>query len=134
MDGGRARLEEGTVDEQSESFLKKRRRMTRFWPVVGTLLLAGVLSFLVWMFLKKSLLVNPFEVTSRIDAGTLENSTVILMAGMLPVVFLACFLILIVVVLFAFSAFSNERKYQRIIDGLLRDWENEDDVHRIRDE
>jgi uncharacterized BrkB/YihY/UPF0761 family membrane protein len=122
------------VDEQSQSFLKKRRRMTQFWPVIGTLLLAGVLAFLVWMFLKKSLLVNPFEVTSRIDAGTLENSTLTLMAGMLPIVFLACFFILIVVVLFAFSAFANERRYLRIIDALLRDRDNEEVVPRIQDE
>ena len=122
------------MDEQSMSFLKKRRRLARFWPVAGTLLLAGVLAFLVWMFLKKSLLVNPFEVASRIDAGTLENSTITLMAGMLPVVFLACFFILILVVLYAFSAFSNERRYLRIIDTLLRGKANEYDVPRIEGE
>ncbi|MBN1223193.1 MAG: hypothetical protein JXB23_08075 [Candidatus Aminicenantes bacterium] len=109
------------MDEQYLSFLKKRRRLAIFWPVVATLLLMGILAFLVWMFVKNPLLVNPFEVASRIDAGTIENSTLILMAGMLPIMFLACILILVVVVLFGFSMFSKEKKYLDIIDRLLRE-------------
>jgi len=43
------------------------------------------------------------------------------MAGMLPVVVLLCFLVLFMLVLFAFAAFSNERKLIRIIDSLEKE-------------
>jgi len=116
---------EVNLDEQLVKFLKKRRRLARFWPVIATLLLMGILAFVVWLFLKNPLLVNPFEVASRLDAGTVESSTLILMAGMLPIMFLACLLILIVVILFGFTVFSNEKKYLEIIDRLLNEGVND---------
>jgi len=107
------------LNEQYKNFLVKRRRFAKSWPLVGILLLLGIFAFLIWLFLRNPLLVNPFEVASRLEAGTIEKSTLVLMAGMLPIMFLACFFILLVMVLFAFAVFSNEKKYIKIIDLLL---------------
>lgn len=109
------------LNDQHKRFLAKRRRFARSWPLVGMLLLLGIFGFLVWLFLRNPLLVSPLEIASRLDAGTIEESTLILMAGMLPVMFLGCFFILLVVILLGFAVFSNERKYMKIIDSLLHE-------------
>lgn len=109
------------LNDQHKSFLARRRRSAKSWPLVGMLLLLGILAFLVWLFLRNPLLVNPFEVASRLEAGTIERSTMMLMTGMLPVMSLACFFILLVMIIFVFTAFSNENKYIKIIDSLLHE-------------
>ncbi len=72
------------------------------------------------MFIRNPLMVNPFEVASRLEAGTLEETTMILLAGMLPIMLGLCFLLLSVLIVFGFVMFSHERKYHRIIDRLLQ--------------
>jgi hypothetical protein len=109
------------LNERNRRFLAKRRRLARSWPLLGTLLLIGISAFVVWAFLRNPLLANPFEVASRLGAETIELSTLILMAGLFPIMFLACFLMLFVIVLFGFAAFSNEKKYLEIIDSLVHE-------------
>jgi hypothetical protein len=108
------------LDDTSAGFLAKRRRFARTWPWVGTSLLLVLGAFVAWMFVRNPLLINPLEVASLLEAGTLEESTLILMAGMLPIMLWLCLLILSIVIAFGFVMFSNERKYHRIIDKLLR--------------
>jgi len=87
--------------------------------VVGMGVLLVSFGFLVWLFLHNPLLVNPAKVFSRLEAGAIEKSTLQLMAGMLPMMFLFCFFLLVVLVLFVFAAFSNDKKHIKIIDTLL---------------
>ncbi len=108
------------LDEKQSSFLKKRRKLVRLWPFVGTLLLFGVVVFLVWQYFKNPMPVNPYEVVSRLESGAIEYSTLMLAAVMLPLVFLMCVLLLIAVIIFTFSAVSNEKKYLKIIDSVMR--------------
>lgn len=109
----------GTLTAEQIDFLVKRRRLARLWPVVGSLLLIVVVAALAWLFLRHPLLINPLELTSRVQAGTLPNSTLVILAVMLPVMSLACFLVLTAVILYGFSVFAIERRYQRLIKGLL---------------
>jgi len=108
------------LDDTSAGFLVKRRRFARTWPWVGSCLLLVLAAFVVWMFLRNPLLINPLEVASRLEAGILEESTLILMAGMLPIMLWLCLLILSIVIAFGFVMSSNERKYHRIIDRLMQ--------------
>lgn len=109
------------LNDRNKRFLAKRRRFARSWPLVGTLLLLGISTLLAWLFLRNPLLANPFEVASRLGAETIEQSTLILLAGLLPLMFLACFSILFIMILFGFTVFSNEKKYLKIIDSLLHE-------------
>ncbi len=113
------------LEEKQKTFLKNRRRLTHFWPLVGSLLLLGISALLVWLFLKNPLLINPYKVIDSLDSGTIEYSTLILMATFLPLMFLMCFLLLTAMVIFTFSFIANEKKYLKIIDFLMQHQSNE---------
>ena len=102
-------------------FLNKRKRLINTWRLVGPLSLVLILGFLLWFYVRYPLLVNPFEVVSRLESGTLETSTLSLMAVMLPIMFLVCFGLLITIVLLMFVAFSNEKKYLEILSNFKKD-------------
>ena len=111
-------MEEYLSPEDSR-YLAKRRPLVRAWPIVGGILLCLLGGLLVWMFLRSPMLVNPFSVLARIEAGTLEIPMMNLMAGMLPLVMLICFILAFVLLLVLFTAFSNERRYLKIITQIL---------------
>lgn len=109
------------LTDRDRFFLAKRKRMTRSWPLMGSLLLVVLVALVAWLFYQAPTFVNPFAVMSRLESNAIEQSTLGIMAGMLPVVVLLCFLVLFMLVLFAFAAFSNERKLIRIIDSLEKE-------------
>jgi len=113
------------LEEKQKTFLKNRRRLTRFWPLVGSLLLLGIFALLVWLFLKNPLLINPYKIINKLDSGTIEYSTLVFMAAFLPMMFLMCFLLLVTMVIFTFSFIANEKKYLKIIDLLMQHRTNE---------
>lgn len=107
------------LSDKQREFLARRRPLIRSWPVAGGILLAFLAALLIWMFWRNSLLVNPFSVLSRIERDALEPALMALMAGILPIVMLVCFLLVFALLLFMFTAFSNERRYQKIIRILM---------------
>lgn len=108
-----------SLDDKYIQFMAKRKKLARTWPVVGTVLLAVLIAFLAWLYYHNPLLVNPFEIISRLEKGTVEQSTLVLMAVLLPFMFLTCFVLLAALVLFVFSAFSAEKRHMRAVDMLL---------------
>ncbi len=106
------------LDQTQQEFLEKRRKLVRSWPSIGLILLIGMVATLLWLWIQQPLLINPYEVVDRLESGSIENSTIALMAVMLPLLFLICFVLLMIVVLFAYAAFANEKKHLKIIDIL----------------
>ena len=101
-----------------QAFLEKRRRLLKTWRWIGPLCLLLIFVLLLWLYLHSPLLVNPFEIVSRIENETLESSILSLMALMLPIIVLACFGLLIAIIVFMYAVFSNEKKYMEIINEL----------------
>ncbi len=104
--------------ERERDFLAKRKKLVRVWPVVGPSLLAVIGCFTAWLFWKNPLLVNPNTVLARMEARSIPGSTMSVMVGLLPVVSLMCLFLVVVMVLFVFMAFANEKKYLAIIERL----------------
>jgi hypothetical protein len=103
------------LSNKEQRFLAKRSKLVRIWPYVGAVLLAMLIGLGMWLFWSKPLLANPLVVVTRLKSDSIAESTMVLMAGMLPVVVLMCIGLTVTVVLFAFAAFSNEKKYLAII-------------------
>ena len=80
-----------------------------------------MIGFTVWLWISRPLLVNPWEVLSRLKSASIQDSTMTLMAAMLPIVFLACIFLLLALIAICFLAFSNERKHLAIIQRLDAD-------------
>jgi len=107
-------------------FVEKRRPLVRRWGVVGWSLLAVIAAVLGFLFLTSPMLVDPFEVVAGVSTDSIPTARLQLMAIMLPVVFLGCFLLLVVLVIFQFAAMSNERRLIAIIDRILGDHKGPD--------
>ncbi len=107
------------TDEQN-LFLSKRRKLVHSWRYVGSALFIITLGFLTWQFIRNPLLANPFEVAARLTSNTIPESTLSVMVMMMPVFFLVSYFLILVVILILFVAFSTEKKYQRILDDLLK--------------
>ena len=103
---------------EQQAFLDKRRGLIRAWRYVGPVLLLAILGFSAYLFIRTPLLINPFEVISRLEAGTLEESTTVILAAMLPVMFGGMLVLLIAIVLVMYAAIANEKKYVAIIEKL----------------
>jgi hypothetical protein len=113
--------------ESESRFVEGRRRLVTRWKVVGWSLMAAIAAVLGFLFLTSPLLVSPFETLARVGTGSLPTPTLELMAAMLPVVFLGCIILLVVLIIFQFAAMSNERRLIGIIDGLVRQANNRAD-------
>jgi len=103
------------LSDQERQFLAKRIRLVRAWKYVGVVLIVGLTGLWVSLFWFVPLLANPFEVMTRLNADSIPPSTMALSTALLPIIFLTCFLLALVIVLFTFASFSNERNYLVII-------------------
>ena len=99
-------------------FIEKRRKLIRWWNLVGAMTFAGLVSFVAWMFWAQPRLINPLHVVGELEAGGIPQATLEIMAVLLPMVVLAIFLVLAVMIGFAFAVIGNERRYLRMIDRL----------------
>lgn len=94
--------------------------MIRLWPLVGLPLFAMPVGLGAWLFFQVPLLGNPAFVMQGIKNGTIEFSSLSLMAAMLPVLVLACLASLLCAVACLFAVFAGERKYLKIIGKLTQ--------------
>lgn len=99
-------------------FITRRSFLVKYWPIAGSLLLLVLIGFGVWLWFDVPWLINPREVMQALEAGELPDSTLALMALMLPVVMLACIVFSVLFVLLAWRGFENERRLLEIIDRL----------------
>jgi len=102
------------------SFVEERGKLVRYWKTVGPLMCTVFLALVVWLYFRAPLFINPFRVFSRLEEGTLEPSTLILMAGLLPVVVITTLLILAALIFFAFCVIRREKRYLKIIENLQK--------------
>ena len=110
---------------QAESlFVEKREKLTRLWPTFGFGTLIVLAAFAFWLWVEVPHLINPWGVGVSLEKGTLPESTMILMAAMLPIVMLFLIAVAGAIVILAFVAFSNER---RLIQLLRREVVNAGD-------
>ena len=103
------------MDEKDIEFIRQRERLARWWNPVGYGMLAVFIGMVVWLFVRTPNFINPLHVIDQLKAEDLEEGTLVVMAGMLPIMVLGLFLVCCIVIGFVFVAFANERRYLRII-------------------
>ena len=106
------------TDSQTR-FVTKRQKLLRTWTVFGPLLLVALASLGAWLYWRQPLLINPFEVASRLESGAITDPTLSLIALLLPLLMLNSLVLVAIMVIFMYGAFSNERKFIAIIQALL---------------
>jgi len=106
------------MDEKDIQFLRQRERLARWWNVVGSVMLFVLGGMAVWFFVRVPNFINPLHVIEQLKSETLPQSSLVVMAGMLPIVVLGLLLVCCAVIGFGFAVFANERRYLRIIKEL----------------
>ena len=106
------------MDEKDIEFIRQRERLARWWNPVGIVMLAVFGCMVVWLFVVTPNFINPLHVIEQLKAEALEEGTLVVMAGMLPIMVLGLFLVMFTVIALVFVAFANERRYLRIIKAL----------------
>ena len=107
-----------TLSKTELNWLEKRRTLVALWPWAGGGIIAGLLGFAAWLWLAVPLMINPWAAVEAIRAEQVEQSTLIVMAVMLPILMLACLGVLVVAIGLFFVAFTNEKKLIRMVDKL----------------
>ena len=106
-----------------QQFLERRRRLLGLWRYAGPGLIAAILDLGIYLWITAPMLINPFAVGDQLASGEMEPELMSVSALMLPVVVLLLLGLLLLLVLFAYVAFSNERRYLRILDSHMNDKE-----------
>lgn len=106
------------LNEAQLDFLRKRRQLMNFWRFVGPLLLLGIGSFTVFVWFRSPYLIDPRKTAAALEKGTLSEGLVEFMALLLPVVLLMLCALTVVLILLAFAAVHNEKKYLKIVEQL----------------
>ena len=105
-----------TPGDSDRAFLDRRRKLLALWPWAGGGLIAGLLGFASWLWIAVPLMINPWAVIAAIEAGQLEETTLAVMAVMLPILMLACLGVIIVLIGVLFAAFANERRLIGLVE------------------
>lgn len=103
------------LSQADKAFIEKRERRAKYWPLFGAALLVMVITYGTWLWLKMPHLINPWHVIERFEAGTLSDSTMGVMAVMLPIVMAVLLVFAFAVVLLWFIPFRNECRLIRLV-------------------
>lgn len=112
-----------SLSQSDADFLLKRRQLSENWKYVGVPLLVACIGLTVYLWIKSPLLSNPFVVAERLQNHTIDPSTAMLAAVMLPIVTSALLGLAVTMVLLMFRAFAHERRLIAIVDGIRRNHE-----------
>ncbi len=104
------------LSDKQLRFIHSRKKLISYGKYLVVFLGILFVAFLGWMYYRVPLLINPYEVISRLESSSLDKNTMILMAGMLPIMVLIALFLLGVLIIFLIIAMSNEQRYIEIID------------------
>ena len=103
---------------KEQAFIDRRRKLLKAWPWAGGGALALLAALVTWLWIEVPMMINPWAAMEAVRGGTLEESTLVVMALMLPILVLAVMGVLGVMVALLFVALSHERRLIGMLDRL----------------
>lgn len=104
-----------TLSPAEKKFVEKRERRVKYWPYFGAASLVLVAAYSIWLWVKMPHLIRPWRVIESLEAGTLSESTMAVMAVILPIVMAMLLVFAFIIVLLWFVAFYNERRLIQLV-------------------
>ena len=101
-----------------QAFLEKRRKVLSLWRYAGAFMLIIIFAFAAYLYVRVPMFINPFEAIERLQADSLPQPTLEIMAALFPLLFGGLLLLLVSLVLIIYAAVANEKRYLAIVDGL----------------
>lgn len=106
------------LSRDDDAFLQRRARLHRWWPWAAAALLLAVLGLWGYFFASGSLLVNPWAILTRLEAGDLPPATLAALAVLGAVGFLTLGFVMVAMVGLFWAALRNERRLLEIVRKL----------------
>ena len=103
------------LDPSEKAMIEKRERLLAKWPIAGVAMFLLILGLTAWLVFFSPLLANPFHVMSQLEADAIPKSSLVLMAGILPIMTLATLVLLLALIFFAWISVKREAEYIKII-------------------
>ena len=98
------------------AFVERRRRALRSWPWIGGASLALLTALAVWLFVRTPNLVVPGRAVNEALSGRLEQSTLMVIAALLPTSMLALLAVAGAAIGLVFAARANELRLLKLLD------------------
>lgn len=112
------------LSEQEKSFLQKRRKLNRAWTPIGILMILFLVGMYVYFFFRVPLMVNPYFVGDLLKQNNLAYDTMRVLAITSPCFATFVFAVVLIMIIYTWSAVCLEKKYMKIIDKIMPDEEN----------
>jgi hypothetical protein len=109
-----------TISNKEIRFLQERRKLNRYGYIALSICAVGFICGALYLVIKTPNLINPFAFMESFSNGEVENSTVILMAALLPLMTLTLFVTILAMLLISLVVIRNERKLLLIVDSLQK--------------
>jgi hypothetical protein len=106
------------LNQSQIDFLERRRKLLKLWHYVGAISLIVLFGLVLFLKLNTPQLIDPYEVLARLESGAIDQTSLETMAILLPVMVILVCLMLIILVAMMYMAFSNEKKYLKILNKL----------------
>jgi hypothetical protein len=106
------------LSEKDHAYLERRTQLQRWWPWAGGALLCAVAGLWGYLLVRESLLVHPWALIARIEAGSVTDGTLAALAVLGAVGFLALGIVMLAILALLWAAMRNERRLLEIIRRL----------------
>lgn len=106
------------INQEDDKFLKNRKKLHRYWPAIGTLMIVMMLGLVIYLLVKSPNLINPFLVIEQIKTNSIDPRTLALLAAMCPVLTVFLLSTVLVVIIYVWAFIILEARYHKIIDNL----------------
>ncbi len=107
-----------SLTEQQQTFIQRRRKSLVVCRILVLPVLVTLLALIAVMWLQVPQFINPFVVFRMIEANTLDATSAMTMAAVLPVVVLLLMFVLVFCLTLAYELCRHERKYLDIVAAL----------------
>ena len=111
-------MQDPTLSERDRAFLRHRRRLQQWWPWACAVLTAAVLGLWGYLLLNRSLLVSPWALMQRLEAGDLDHGTLAALAVLGSMAFLTLGIVMLAVLAMLWGATRHERRLLELIRRL----------------
>ncbi len=99
-------------------FLAKRQALVKAWPWAAGFLFVLLAGFVIYLFVRTPLMVNPFLMAETLAENGLEPATLSLYAALTPVFLDTVLFLLLILILFLIDRMWAEKKFLNIIQDL----------------
>ena len=106
------------INQKDRNFIDKRKKLHRYWPIMGTTMILMMLGLVIYLFIRTPKLINPFLVVELIKTNAIDPRTMVLMTAMCPVLTIFLLFTVAVVIVYVWAFMVLEGRYHKILDGI----------------